>query len=141
MKRMVFMVVAFLMIVALMGCATTGTSTSWKKSDITSATLKGMTEEQIVQRFGQPDKTSTTANSKIFEYIKSCERGDGFSTFIKGASYGMLSGKRSLCTDTITILFKRGRVVDFSYDENSTSGGIFSKTTNWMFEKAGVRQR
>jgi len=132
------LVVLFLAVLTLSACASGPT---WKTEDFSNG-LKGQTEEQIIQKFGQPDrKYSDSSGGKVFEYRKEAEKGNAMSAFAKFGSYGMMSGKDSLYVDILRITLRRGRVIDFSYEENVTNiampGGVAPLQTQMFNAQLG----
>jgi len=104
----------------IVGCAGTNTA-SWKSSDARG--LKGKTEAQILERFGEPAQKSTDSDGiVIYEYRKPAERNSGVNGFMAVASLGINSGENSAYTDRLIIKFRNGRVINTSYRENVLVG-------------------
>jgi len=112
--------VIFLLFAALLlsACAS-GSASTWKTSDVTAG-LKGRTEAQIVQKFGEPDrKYNDSKGNTVFEYRKPAEKESGKNAYVAIASFGFNSGKDSMYVDILKIKFKKGRVASFNYEESA----------------------
>jgi hypothetical protein len=104
----------------IIGCAGTNTA-SWKSTDTRG--LKGKTEAQILEKFGEPSQKSSDSNGiVVYEYRKPAERNSGLNGFIAVASYGINSGENSAYTDRLIIKFQKGRVINSIYRENVLMG-------------------
>ena len=117
-KKLVDLILLVFAALLLSACAA-GSASTWKKSDVTTG-LKGKTEAQIIQKFGDPDrKYSDSKRNTVFEYRKPAEKESGKNAYMAIASFGFISGKDSVYVDILKIKFKTGRVVSFSYEESA----------------------
>lgn len=99
----------------LLSCAS-GSTAKWKASDVNSS-LKGQTEEQIIARFGQPDRRSGDSRKMVFEYKKPTEgQNSGINTVTKVSTFGLY--QTDSFVDMMRLTFRNGKVVDYAYDEN-----------------------
>lgn len=133
-KVSICIIFAFAMLL-LVGCAG-GPSARWAAKDVNSS-LKGQTEEQIIARFGQPDRQFSNSGRKVFEYKKATEgQNAGVNQAVKWSTLGLY--QQDSFVDMMRIIFRKGRVVDYSYDENVIGfaslpgGGAPSSTSDYI---------
>jgi ABC-type Fe3+-hydroxamate transport system substrate-binding protein len=118
MRKKLVDVIYLLFAALLLAACASGTASSWKMSDVTAG-LKGKTEAQIVQKFGEPDrKYRDSKGNTVFEYRKPAEKESGQNTFATISSFGYYSGKDSVYVDIAKIKFKNGRVTSSNYEES-----------------------
>lgn len=140
MKKLVTVTILFFVAALLSSCAAGmrgGTSTTGETSSVEASSggwtskdvgwlQKGMSLQQVTQKFGPADRTFVDANgNKILEYKKETERGGRMTGLIKFGTLGILSGKDSAFVDILRVVVsKEGTVVNFSYEENVVSAPI-----------------
>ncbi len=108
---------AMVLMLLTSSCASTG---GWKSEDLSSTNFKGLTGEQVVQKFGKPDRKFTDSSGKqIWEYRKPAESQEGVNKFMAIGSFGMASGSNSMYVDILKIQMVNNKVANYSYEENS----------------------
>lgn len=115
MRKALVCTLLFAILALLLSCAS-GSTAKWKASDVNSS-LKGQTEEQIIARFGQPDRRSGDSRKMVFEYKKPTEgQNSEVNTMTKVATFGIY--QTDSFVDMMRLTFRNGTVVDYAYDEN-----------------------
>lgn len=99
----------------LLACASAPVAT-WKVADARG--IVGMTETQVIEKYGQPDSITRSTDKTIFEYRKAAEKGDSSNTLATLSTLGMVRGGSSPYIDVLEIQFKKGLAIDFACKEN-----------------------
>ena len=116
MKKVINVVAVMFLISMLIGCASTS---SLRFGEDTTTSLRGKTEQQIVDRFGKPYKKYTASDgSKVLEYRQPTADRGGYNTFLSVGSFGFLSGQSSAFVDIMKLYFKGKVVKKASFEEN-----------------------
>jgi len=116
MKRIAYVVAIMFLVVMVVGCA----STSAAKFGIDDTSrIKGKTESQIINQFGEPHKKYITSDGdKVLEYRQPTQKGSVMNTMVAINSFGMLSGENSAYVDIMKVYLKDDIVTKATYEEN-----------------------
>jgi hypothetical protein len=90
----------------------------WNADSMSALTKGKTTKQEVIDRFGEPDKRSMDSNKNtVLEYRKVSEGAE--NKLVRIGSLGIMGGKNSAAyADILTIYFdKSERVKDFKYDE------------------------
>ncbi len=116
MKSAGCIITVMFLIIMIVGCASTSSSTIGEAS--THGT-KGKTEGEIISQFGKPYKKYTSSGGiKVLEYRQTAKDRGAMNTFVAIGSFGLMAGENSPYVDIMKIYLKNGRVTKSTFEEN-----------------------